>query len=131
MACCGDGPRLETLGAVKILRQHFPQRKIHLIDVVKSMTLQPRSERPHGISDKDFDALFTRDNPVIFAFHGYPWLLHRLTHRRTNHYHLHVRGYKENGTTTLFDMAVLSHLDRLHLAGDVMDRVPSLDSRAA
>jgi xylulose-5-phosphate/fructose-6-phosphate phosphoketolase len=132
MACCGDVPTLETLAAVKILRQHFPELRIRVINVVNLMTLQPQSEHPHGISDKDFDVLFTRDKPIIFAFHGYPWLIHRLAYRRTNHHQLHVRGYKENGTTTTpFDMAVLNDLDRFHLAGDVIDRVPSLGSRAA
>ena len=132
MACCGDVPTLETLAAVKILRQHFPELKIRVINVVDLMTLQPRNEHPHGLSDKAFDVLFTKDKPIIFAFHGYPWLIHRLTYRRTNHDQLHVRGYKENGTTTTpFDMAVLNDLDRFHLAGDVIDRVPSLGSRAA
>ena len=132
MACCGDVPTLETLAAVEILRQHFPELKIRVINVVDLMTLQPQSEHPHGLSDKDFDVLFTKDKPIIFAFHGYPWLIHRLTYRRTNHPHLHVRGYKEEGTTTTpFDMVVLNELDRFHLAGDVIDRVPSLGSRAA
>jgi xylulose-5-phosphate/fructose-6-phosphate phosphoketolase len=132
MACCGDVPTLETLAAVKILNQHFPELKIRVINIVDLMTLQPSSEHPHGISDKDFDVLFTTNKPVIFAFHGYPWLIHRLCYRRNNHQHLHVRGYKENGTTTTpFDMAVLNDLDRFHLAGDVIDRVPSLGSRAA
>jgi xylulose-5-phosphate/fructose-6-phosphate phosphoketolase len=132
MACCGDVPTLETLASVQILRGYFPDLKIRVINVVDLMTLQPQSEHPHGISDKDFDVLFTRDKPIIFAFHGYPWLLHRLTYRRTNHSNLHVRGYKENGTTTTpFDMTVLNDLDRFHLAGDVIDRVPSLSSCAA
>jgi xylulose-5-phosphate/fructose-6-phosphate phosphoketolase len=132
MACCGDVPTLETLAAVELLRQHFPELKIRVINVVDLMTLQPRSEHPHGLSDKDFDVLFTRDKPIIFAFHGYPWLIHRLAYRRTNHANLHVRGYKENGTTTTpFDMVVLNDLDRFHLAGDVIDRVPGLGSRAA
>ncbi|HUW50621.1 MAG TPA: phosphoketolase family protein [Sulfuricella sp.] len=132
MACCGDVPTLETLAAVEILRQLFPELKIRVINVVDLMTLQPRSEHPHGLSDTDFDVLFTRDKPVIFAFHGYPWLIHRLTYRRTNHQQLHVRGYKENGTTTTpFDMVVLNDLDRFHLVGDVIDRVPSLGTRAA
>lgn len=107
MACCGDVPTLETLAAVKILRQHFPELKIRVVNVVNLMTLQPQSEHPHGISDKDFDVLFTRDKPITLAFHGYPWLIHRLTYRRTDHQQLHVRGYKENGiTTTPFDMAM-------------------------
>jgi len=132
MACCGDVPTLETLAAVKLLRQQFPELKIRVINVVDLMTLQPPSEHPHGISDKDFDVLFTKDSPIIFAYHGYPWLIHRLSYRRSNHRNLHVRGYKENGTTTTpFDMAVLNDLDRFHLAGDVIDRVPSLGSRAA
>jgi len=132
MACCGDVPTLETLAAVEILRQHFPELKIRVINVVDLMTLQPQSEHPHGLSDKDFDVLFTKDKPIIFAFHGYPWLIHRLAYRRTNHKNLHVRGYKENGTTTTpFDMVVLNDLDRFHLVGDVIDRVPSLGSRAA
>ncbi len=132
MACCGDVPTLETLAAVKILREQFPELKIRVINVVNLMTLQPQSEHPHGISDKDFDVLFTKDKPIIFAYHGYPWLIHRLTYRRTNHHQLHVRGYKENGTTTTpFDMAVLNDLDSFHLVGDVIDRVPGLGSRAA
>lgn len=132
MACCGDVPTLETLAAVKILRAQFPELKIRVINVVDLMTLQPESEHPHGISDKDYDVLFTKDKPIIFAYHGYPWLIHRLTYRRASHHNLHVRGYKENGTTTTpFDMAVLNDLDRFHLAGDVIDRVPSLGSRAA
>jgi len=132
MVCCGDVPTLETLAAVKILREHFPELKIRVINVVDLMTLQPQSEHPHGLSDKDFDILFTKDKPIIFAYHGYPWLIHRLTYRRANHPNLHVRGYKEEGTTTTpFDMVVLNDLDRFHLAGDVIDRVPSLGSRAA
>jgi xylulose-5-phosphate/fructose-6-phosphate phosphoketolase len=132
MACCGDVPTLETLAAVELLRQHFPELKVRVINVIDLMKLQPRSEHPHGLSDKDFDVLFTTDKPIIFAFHGYPTLIHRLTYRRTNHKNLHVRGYKEEGTTTTpFDMVVLNELDRFHLAGDVIDRVPSLGSRAA
>ncbi len=132
MACCGDVPTLETLAAVELLRQHFPELKVRVINVVDLMTLQPQSEHPHGLNDKDFDVLFTRDKPIIFAFHGYPWLIHRLAYRRTNHKNLHVRGYKENGTTTTpFDMVVLNDLDRFHLAGDVIDRVPDLGPRAA
>jgi xylulose-5-phosphate/fructose-6-phosphate phosphoketolase len=132
MACCGDVPTLETLAAVEILRQYFPELKIRVINVVDLMTLQPKSEHPHGLNDRDFDVLFTKDKPVIFAYHGYPWLIHRLTYRRTNHDNLHVRGYKEEGTTTTpFDMVVLNDLDRFHLAGDVIDRVPGLASRAA
>lgn len=132
MACAGDVPTLETLAAVQILRQHFPELKIRVINVLDLMTLQPQSEHPHGLSDKDFDVLFTKDKPTIFAFHGYPWLIHRLTYRRTNHGNLHVRGYKEEGTTTTpFDMVVLNEVDRFHLVGDVVDRVPSLGPRAA
>jgi xylulose-5-phosphate/fructose-6-phosphate phosphoketolase len=132
MACCGDVPTLETLAAVQILREHFTALKIRVINVVDLMTLQPRSEHPHGLSDREFDVLFTRDKPIIFAFHGYPWLIHRLTYRRTNHAQLHVRGFKEEGTTTTpFDMVVLNDLDRFHLVGDVIERVPSLGSRAA
>lgn len=132
MACCGDVPTLETLAAVQILRRQFPGLKIRVINVVDLMTLQPQSKHPHGLSDRDFDVLFTRDKPIIFAFHGYPWVIHRLTYRRTNHPRMHVRGFKEEGTTTTpFDMVVLNDLDRFHLAGDVIDRVPSLGSRAA
>jgi xylulose-5-phosphate/fructose-6-phosphate phosphoketolase len=132
MACCGDVPTLETLAAVEILRQRFPKLKVRVINVVDLMTLQPQTEHPHGLSDKDFDAMFTADKPIIFAFHGYPWLIHRLTYRRANHKNLHVRGYKEEGTTTTpFDMVVLNDLDRFHLVGDVIDRVPSLGARAA
>ncbi|MGA2246791.1 MAG: phosphoketolase family protein [Verrucomicrobiota bacterium] len=132
MACAGDVPTLETLAAVQLLREHFLELKIRVINVVDLMTLQPKSEHPHGLSDQDFDELFTKDKPVIFAFHGYPWLIHRLTYRRTNHKNLHVRGYKEEGTTTTpFDMVVLNDLDRFHLVGDVIDRVPSLGHRAA
>jgi xylulose-5-phosphate/fructose-6-phosphate phosphoketolase len=127
MACAGDVPTLETLAAVDILRQHFPKLKIRVVNVVDLMTLQPASEHPHGLSDKDFDSLFTTDKPVIFAFHGYPWLIHRLAYRRTNHKNLHVRGYKEEGTTTTpFDMVVLNDLDRFHLVMDVIERVPGL-----
>ncbi|HVC50310.1 MAG TPA: phosphoketolase family protein [Burkholderiales bacterium] len=132
MVCCGDVPTLETLAAVKILRQLFTQLKIRVINIVDLMTLQPRSEHPHGLEDKDFDDLFTRNKPVIFAFHGYPWLIHRLTYRRTNHQNFHVRGYKENGTTTTpFDMLVLNEMDRFHLVMDVIDRVGGLSSGAA
>jgi xylulose-5-phosphate/fructose-6-phosphate phosphoketolase len=132
MACCGDVPTLETLAAISILREHVPELKVRVINVVDLMKLQPPSEHPHGLSDADFDSLFTKDKPIIFAFHGYPWLIHRLTYRRTNHDNLHVRGYKEEGTiTTPFDMCVLNDLDRFHLVGDVIDRVPGLTTRAA
>ena len=131
MACCGDVPTLETLAAVEILWRHFPELKLRVVNVVDLLTLQAQSEHPHGLSDKAFDALFTRDKPIIFAFHGYPSLIHRLTYRRANHSQLHVRGFKEEGTTTTpFDMVVLNDLDRFHLAGDVIDRVPGLASHA-
>jgi xylulose-5-phosphate/fructose-6-phosphate phosphoketolase len=132
MACAGDIPTLETLAAVDLLRQHFPDLKIRVVNIVDLMTIQPQSEHPHGLTDADFDSLFTTDKPVIFAYHGYPWLIHRLTYRRTNHANLHVRGYKEEGTTTTpFDMTVLNDLDRFHLAGDVVDRVERLRSVGA
>ncbi len=132
LACAGDIPTLETLAAVDLLRNYFPELKVRVINVVDLMTLQPSSEHPHGLSDKDFNLLFTEDKPIIFAFHGYPWLIHRLTYRRTNHKNLHVRGYKEEGTTTTpFDMVVLNELDRFHLVMDIIDRVPGLGSHAA
>jgi xylulose-5-phosphate/fructose-6-phosphate phosphoketolase len=132
MACAGDVPTVETLAAVSILRQHFPGLKIRVVNVVDLMTLQPHEEHPHGLSDRDFDAMFTTDKPIIFAHHGYPWLIHRLTYRRTNHRNLHVRGYKEEGTTTTpFDMVVLNDLDRFHLANDVIERLPQLGYVAA
>jgi xylulose-5-phosphate/fructose-6-phosphate phosphoketolase len=132
MACCGDVPTLETLAAVELLRRFLPELKIRVINIVNLMKLQPATEHPHGLTDHDFDTLFTRDKPVVFAFHGYPWLIHRLTYRRTNHDNIHVRGYKEEGTTTTpFDMVVLNELDRFHLAQDVIDRLPKLSSRAA
>jgi len=132
MACAGDVPTLETVAAVQLLREQLPQVKVRFINVVDLMTLQPETEHPHGLNDRDFDLLFTKDKPVIFAFHGYPWLIHRLTYRRTNHKNFHVRGYKGEGTTTTpFDMVVLNDLDRFHLVGDVIDRLPGLGSKGA
>lgn len=130
MACCGDVPTLETLAAVTILRAHLPDLKIRVVNVVDLMRLQPKSEHPHGLTDSDFDALFTTDKPVIFAFHGYPWLIHRLTYRSTNHGNIHVRGYKEEGTiTTPFDMTVLNDLDRFHLVMDALERLPQMGDK--
>jgi xylulose-5-phosphate/fructose-6-phosphate phosphoketolase len=132
MACAGDVPTLETLAAVQLLRQRVPELKVRVINVVDLMTLQSPSEHPHGLPDDDFDDLFTRDKPIMFAYHGYPWLIHRLMYRRTNHGNLHVRGYKEEGTTsTPFDMVVMNDLDRFHLFLDVVNRVPKLDALAA
>ncbi len=132
MACAGDVPTLETLAAVDILRQEMPELKVRVVNIVNLMKLQSPEEHPHGLSERDFDHLFTTDKPVIFAYHGYPWLIHRLTYRRTNHNNLHVRGYKEEGsTTTPFDMAVMNDLDRFHLVRDVMDRVPAAQPQAA
>ena len=132
LACCGDVPTLETLAAVDILRREHPELKVRVVNVVDLMRLQPDAEHPHGLSDSDFDTLFTADKPIVFAYHGYPWLIHRLTYRRTNHPNLHVRGYKEEGTTTTpFDMVMLNDLDRFHLVIDVIDRVPGLGSKAA
>jgi len=131
LACCGDTPTLETLAAVDLLRQQLPELKVRVVNVVDLMRLQPPSEHPHGMTDTEFDSLFTADRPVIFAYHGYPWLIHRLAYRRTNHANLHVRGYREEGTTTTpFDMVMLNDLDRFHLVMDVIDRVPGLASRA-
>ena len=132
MACAGDVPTIETLAAVHLLRGLVPELRVRVVNVVDLMTLQPPGEHPHGLSDRDFDAIFTRDRPIIFAYHGYPWLIHRLAYRRTNHDNLHVRGYKEEGTTTTpFDMVVLNDLDRFHLVMDVADRVPKLAGQAA
>jgi xylulose-5-phosphate/fructose-6-phosphate phosphoketolase len=132
LACAGEIPTLETLAAAAILRERLPELRVRVVNVVDLMRLLPESEHPHGLPDSEFDTLFTTDKPVIFAFHGYPWLVHRLTYRRTNHAQLHVRGYKEQGTTTTpFDMVMLNDLDRFHLVIDVIDRVPSLRSRAA
>lgn len=127
MACAGDVPTLETLAAVDLLRSTVPDLRVRVVNVVDLMTLQSDSLHPHGLSDRDFDAIFTSDKPVIFAFHGYPSLIHKLTYRRTNHRNLHVHGYQEEGTTTTpFDMVVLNGLDRFHLAADAIDRVPRL-----
>jgi xylulose-5-phosphate/fructose-6-phosphate phosphoketolase len=132
MACCGDVPTLETLAAVSLLREHAPELSVRVVNVVNLMKLQPESEHPHGLPDDAFDEIFTADRPIVFAFHGYPWLIHRLTYKRRGHENLHVRGYKENGTTTTpFDMAVLNDIDRFHLVNDVVDRVPKLKHRAA
>jgi xylulose-5-phosphate/fructose-6-phosphate phosphoketolase len=132
LACCGDVPTLETVAAAAILRDRLPSLKVRVVNVVDLMRLQPESEHPHGLSDAEFDSLFTKDRPIVFAYHGYPWLIHRLTYRRTNHNNLHVRGYKEEGTTTTpFDMAMLNDLDRCHLVIDVIDRVPGVAAHAA
>ena len=132
LACAGDVPTLETLAAAAILRERLPELRVRVVNVVDLMRLLPESEHPHGLPESEFDTLFTQDRPVIFAFHGYPWLIHRLTYRRTNHAGLHVRGYKEKGTTTTpFDMVMLNDLDRYHLVIDVIDRVPTLGARAA
>jgi xylulose-5-phosphate/fructose-6-phosphate phosphoketolase len=132
VASAGDIPTLEALAAVDLLRQYFSDLRIRFVNVVDLMTLQPQSEHPHGLADTEFDSIFTTDKPIIFAFHGYPWLIHRLTYRRTNHHNLHVRGYKEEGTTTTpFDMTVRNDMDRFHLAGDVVDRVPRLQRLGA
>jgi xylulose-5-phosphate/fructose-6-phosphate phosphoketolase len=127
MACSGDVPTLEILASVTILKAHLPELKIRVVNVVDLLKLQKNTEHPHGLSDKDFDSLFTKDKPVIFAFHGYPWLIHRLTYNRANNSNIHVRGYKEEGTvTTAFNMTVLNDMDRFHLAIDVIDRLPDL-----
>jgi xylulose-5-phosphate/fructose-6-phosphate phosphoketolase len=132
LACCGDIPTLETVAAAALLREHLPELAVRVINVVDLMRLEPDDEHPHGLPDAEFDALFTASRPVIFAYHGYPWLIHRLTYRRTNHANFHVRGYREEGTTTTpFDMVMLNALDRYHLVMDVIDRVPGLSERAA
>ena len=132
LACCGDVPTLETLAAADILRRELPGLAVRVVNVVDLMRLQPDSEHPHGLGDREFDALFTRSRPIVFAYHGYPWLIHRLTYRRTNHGNLHARGYKEEGTTTTpFDMVMRNDLDRFHLVMDVIDRVPGLGVQAA
>ena len=132
MACAGDVPTLETIAAVQLVREHFPEIKVRVVNVVDLMTLQPSTEHPHGLTDNDFDVLFTKDKPIIFAFHGYPLLIHSLTYRRTNHDNMHVHGYKGEGTTTTpFDMTVLNEIDRFHLMSDVIDRLPALGSRGA
>ena len=131
LGCAGDVPTLETVAAAALLAEHLPDLRVRVINVVDLMRLQPETEHPHGLSDREFDALFTSERPVIFAYHGYPWLIHRLTYRRTNHHNIHVRGYKEEGTTTTpFDMVMLNDLDRYHLVIDVIDRVPGLGERA-
>jgi xylulose-5-phosphate/fructose-6-phosphate phosphoketolase len=132
MACAGDVPTLETMAAVDLLRKHLPDLAVRVVNVVDLMTLQPQEEHPHGLSNKEFDSLFTTNTPIMFAYHGYPWLIHRLTYRRTNHGNLHVRGYKEEGTTTTpFDMTVRNDLSRFNLVIDVIDRVPKLGHNAA
>jgi xylulose-5-phosphate/fructose-6-phosphate phosphoketolase len=132
LACCGDIPTLEVLGATALLREHIPELKVRVINVVDLMRLQDPREHSHGMPNDQFDALFTADRPVVFAFHGYPFLIHRLTYRRHNHDNLHVRGYKEEGTTTTpFDMVMLNDMDRYHLVMDVIERVPGLASRHA
>ena len=132
LVCCGDVPTLETLAAADLLRAHIPALEVRVVNVIDLMVLQPPREHPHGLSDAAFEALFTKDKPIIFNFHGYPWLIHRLTYRRPNHDNLHVRGYKEEGTTTTpFDMCVLNQIDRFNLVKDVIERVPGLAERAS
>jgi xylulose-5-phosphate/fructose-6-phosphate phosphoketolase len=131
LACAGDVPTIETLAAVDLLRRHLPDLAVRVVNVVDLMRLQPESEHPRGLPDREFDRTFTTDRPIVFAYHGYPWLIHRLTYRRTNHARLHVRGYKEEGTTTTpFDMVMLNHLDRYHLVMDVIDQLPHLGGQA-
>ena len=132
LACAGDTPTVEVLAATDLLRRELPDLKVRVVNVVDLMTLQPDTEHPHGLSDAHFDSLFTADRPIVFAYHGYPWLIHRLTYRRRNHHNLHVRGYKEEGsTTTPFDMVVRNDLDRFHLVLDVLERVPGLAARTS
>jgi xylulose-5-phosphate/fructose-6-phosphate phosphoketolase len=132
LGCAGDVPTLETLAAADLLRRHLPDLRVRVVNVVDLMRLQDEREHPHGLADRDFDALFTKDKPIVFAYHGYPQMIHRLTYRRANHQNIHVRGYKEEGTTTTpFDMVMLNDLDRFRLVIDVIDRVPELRSRAA
>jgi xylulose-5-phosphate/fructose-6-phosphate phosphoketolase len=132
LGCCGDIPTLETLAAAALLREHLPELRVRVVNVVDLMRLQPDTEHPHGLSDAEFDSLFTTSRPVVFAYHGYPWLIHRLVYRRTNQENFHVRGYKEEGTTTTpFDMVMLNDLDRFHLVTDVIDRVPGLADSAS
>ena len=132
LACAGDVPTLEVLAAASILRDSIPELKVRVVNVTDLMRLVSEGEHPHGLSDREYDSVFTTDRPVIFAYHGYPWLIHRLTYRRTGHPHLHVRGYKEEGTTTTpFDMVMLNDMDRYHLVIDVLDRVPGLAARYA
>ena len=132
MACAGDVPTLETMAAVALLREHFPDIKVRVVNIIDLMTLQTSSEHPHGLSNHEFDSIFTTDKPVIFAYHGYPTLIHRLTYKRKNHANFHVHGYREEGTTTTpFDMTVLNELDRFHLAGDAADRAERLQPRNA
>jgi xylulose-5-phosphate/fructose-6-phosphate phosphoketolase len=132
LGCAGDVPTMEVLAAAALLREHLPDLRVRVVNVVDLMKLQPREEHPNGLPDSEFDGLFTTNKPVIFAYHGYPWLLHRLMYRRTNHHNIHVRGYKEEGTTTTpFDMVMMNDLDRFHLVMDVIDRVPGLQQRAA
>jgi xylulose-5-phosphate/fructose-6-phosphate phosphoketolase len=132
MACCGDVPTLETLAATAMLREHLPEIRVRVVNVVDLMRLQSETDHPHGLPDSQFDGLFTADRPVVFAYHGYPWLIHRLTYKRRNHGNIHVHGYREEGTTTTpFDMVMLNDLDRFRLVMDVIDRVPTLGSRAA
>jgi xylulose-5-phosphate/fructose-6-phosphate phosphoketolase len=132
LACAGDIPTTEALAAAALLREHFPDLKLRFINVVDLFTLQPQTEHPHGLSDRDFDCLFTADKPIIFNFHGYPWLIHKLAYRRTNHGNLHVRGYKEKGNiNTPLDLAMVNQIDRFNLAIDVIDRVPKLHVKGA